>query len=170
VSLGRWHDCRACSADIDFPSEQKIDDIAVGINGINRLLQKLGLSEAKMQEPHQELSVAMKAEPRVLPSSDGEPLSNYPTHFAEFIKSFVNDRGRHASSDIHRVITTLVDLVAGTDEASTDAHLSSKDQAGQAEHDLVNPYRPVNIPMPPTEDVIAILRWTKGVQLLQTEI
>ncbi|KAL2204508.1 hypothetical protein CC79DRAFT_1337049, partial [Sarocladium strictum] len=114
-----------------------------------------------MPEPRQELSVAMKTEPRVLGSTDGEPRSNYPTHFAEFIKSFINDRGRHASSYIHRVITTLVDLIAETDDSSTDANLSSKDQAGQAEHDLVNPYRPANIPMPPSEDVIAILRWAR---------
>lgn len=150
-------------------SEQKIDDIAKGIDGIKLLLQGLNVSpETKQPEPGslQRLNEAgptkQLIEHEPISESGGGSLWDYPVHIIDFVKAVVEDgNSKDVGLEDSEVLSSLKRLVQ-TIENPTALRDSSIPELRAAE------YRD-GPSMPPLEAVVAVLRWAKGQLLVVNE-
>lgn len=146
-------------------SEQKIDDIARGIDGIKLLLKGLNLPAAtaareqlatpsKLQEDVNEL-VEPLIGTRSSSALSGEPLWDHSAHIVDFVKSVLDDRrSKIAVHEADEVFSSLQKLVHALEDPSG---------ARAASNTRSKPVQRWGSPcMPPLEAVVAVLRWAKS--------
>ncbi|KAI4863796.1 hypothetical protein F4820DRAFT_359771 [Hypoxylon rubiginosum] len=142
--------------------EQKIDDIAKGIDGIKLLLQGLNLLPDAVQPEHNSVrhltpasSLQPPAEDQLYSLSEDESLWDHSAHIIEFLKAVVQDRG---SSDVgpeeSEVLLSLRSLIRALDMPTLNSS-SSISVANLSNHNHTGSS------MPPLEAVVAVLRWAK---------
>ena len=143
-------------------SEQKIDDIARGIDGIKLLLQGLNVPPDEKQPENgsigylnQAESVKPLTEHQPISASGGEPLWDHSAHIIDFVIAVVEDIGsRDIGPEASEVLSSLRNLVQ-TLEGRAAARDLSFPGAKVVEYQA-------DPPMPPLEAVVAVLRWAKG--------
>ena len=139
-------------------SEQKIEDIAKGVDGIKLLLQELNVpSDAKQPETgsrwhlNQPGSVNPLIDRQFLSTPAREPLWGHSAHIIDFVKAIVEDNGsRDVGSETSEVVSSLRNLVQIL-EGPADVRNLSFLECKVAEYQA-------GPPMPPLEAVVAVLR------------
>ncbi|KAH8200807.1 hypothetical protein TruAng_005044 [Truncatella angustata] len=143
-------------------SDQKIEEIAKGIDGIKVLLQGLNISlGTKQQEsgyPEQlKLGKPADAPPsrQFLPESASKSsILDHSVHIIEFLKTVLDDQySKNDTSEASEVISSLKSLVAALENNHAGQSMSF------SKLDIAK--RDTNPPMPPVEVVVAALRWAK---------
>ncbi|RFU31755.1 hypothetical protein B7463_g4585, partial [Scytalidium lignicola] len=147
---------RECSYYLDSFSEQKIDDIVRGVDGIKQLLQGLDLTPgAKQQENGHSYSVLSPTEDKIVYPSVAEPEWDYSGHIVDFIKAVVNDRDTELSGvEQNSVVSSLKNLLHAIEGNKPGPHLSiPRINAAKHQADSL---------MPPLDAAVAVLRWAKA--------
>ncbi|KAH8898669.1 hypothetical protein GQ53DRAFT_635840 [Thozetella sp. PMI_491] len=142
--------------------EQKIDDIAKGIDGIQLLLRRLNL-HPDVEKPKDGAAFHVdRADPTGLldpsPSvvvSNGEIQWDYSIHIIDLVKTVIEDsRTKDVGAEEGQVILSLKRLLNALDGPAPMGNLSfPKGNVAKQVGDL---------PMPPLEATVAILRWSKA--------
>lgn len=143
-------------------SEQKIDGIVLGIDGIKSLLEELNLSTDKQQPekgfvPHLNRpdSARLLIESQATSTFGGESPWDYSSHIIDFVKAVVGDRGSgEVDGETGEVLSSLKTLVQTLESPPTaqDLHISDTKVLN---HQVASS-------MPPLNTVVVVLRWAKG--------
>ncbi|KAI0173200.1 hypothetical protein GGR52DRAFT_579960 [Hypoxylon sp. FL1284] len=142
--------------------EQKIDNIAKGIDGIKLLLQDINApSGAARAVDHPARNVGqtnLLRFPHENQSSSlpvGEPLWDHSAHIIDFVKAVVQDRD---PSDVgieeNEILSSLKGLIRKLENPTPNLS-SSLPEAN------IPKLKPISSSMPPMEAVVTVLRWAK---------
>ncbi|KAH8678426.1 hypothetical protein BX600DRAFT_452045 [Xylariales sp. PMI_506] len=136
--------------------EQKIDEIAKGIDGIKHLLQGLNVTPGvKSMDNGSLLSLVSPAHQKITDIAIEEPDWYFSGHIIGFIKSVVSDADAgHITTEQSNIISSLRHLLQTVERSTSVSDLSfpkTKDVKQQLESS-----------MPPLDAAVAVLRWAKG--------
>lgn len=143
-------------------SERKIDDIAKGVDGIKHLLR--GLNVSADTNRHGSYPIAKPSQPdHVRPATEnqpisvpcGEPLWDHSAHIIDFVKTVVEERdSKLVKNEENQIFSSLKSLLQTLENPTSTLHQSlSGVKAAKCTS---------NLPMPPLEAAVAVLRWAKG--------
>ena len=140
-------------------SEQKIDGIAKGIDGITLLLKELSAHpEARKPENgstwqlNQTDTVKPVTEYQPISTTGGERLWDHSVHIVSFVKAIVEDRSaRPVAPEDDQILSSLEELARTLESPPDTRNLSF--QTGNVAGVQA---------MPPLEAAVAVLRWAKG--------
>ncbi|KAI0384226.1 hypothetical protein F5Y04DRAFT_238591 [Hypomontagnella monticulosa] len=141
--------------------EQKIDDIAKGIDGIKLLLQGLNVSSGTEQLESSSLQRLNEADPakhliehNTNPGCGVASLWDHSFHIIDFVKAVVEDRDpKDVGPEESEVLSSLRRLVQTLEDPPTLRNSSIPELKIAKYH--------VGPSMPPLEAVVAVLRWAK---------
>lgn len=136
-------------------SEQKIDDIKKGVDGINQLLQGLDLNPSpKKQEYGRSYEVLHSSGNKNVYSSVVEPEWDYSGHIVDFIRAVVHGRNKRLQELEHNSVVSSLRTLLHTLEGNRSYALSSIPKINAARHQG-------DSLMPPLDAAVSVLRWAK---------